>query len=85
MAHTDFLTSVLNRRGMMQRLEIEGNRLGRSGQAMGILIVDIDYFKRINDTRGHAVGDYALREVASMLRESVRTYDAVARWGGKNS
>lgn len=83
MAHTDFLTGVLNRRGMMQRLEIEGNRLGRSGQAMGILIVDIDYFKRINDTRGHAVGDYALREVASMLRESVRTYDAVARWGGE--
>ncbi|MCK6391959.1 MAG: diguanylate cyclase [Azonexus sp.] len=83
MAHTDFLTAVLNRRGMMQRLAVEQNRLGRSGEAMGILIVDIDHFKRINDTRGHAVGDFALVEVAKMLRESVRTYDAVARWGGE--
>jgi len=83
MAHTDFLTGTLNRRGMMARLECERNRLSRSGGKMGVLIVDIDFFKRVNDTWGHAVGDQALVSVARILRDSVRDYDGVARWGGE--
>lgn len=83
MAHTDFLTGTLNRRGMMARLDSERNRLSRSGGKMGVLIVDVDFFKRINDTWGHAVGDQALIGVARLLRDSVRAYDGVARWGGE--
>ena len=83
MANSDFLTTLLNRRGMLARLESECNRLSRSGGQIGVLIVDVDLFKRINDTWGHLVGDQALAAVASILRDSVRAYDAVARWGGE--
>ncbi|WP_153146126.1 diguanylate cyclase [Dechloromonas sp. H13] len=83
MAQTDFLTGVMNRRGMMSRLEVERNRLARAGTLMGLLIVDVDYFKAINDTHGHAVGDQALVAVAGMLQHMVRDYDLLARWGGE--
>jgi diguanylate cyclase (GGDEF)-like protein len=83
MAHTDFLTELLNRRGMLSHMASEQNRLSRSGGQMAVLIIDIDLFKRINDTWGHAVGDQALSAVASILREAIRTYDSVARWGGE--
>ena len=83
MAHTDFLTGCLNRRGMVLRLEMEMNRLARQKQKIGLLIVDVDLFKRINDTWGHAIGDRALVAVAEILRNNVRTYDACARWGGE--
>ena len=83
MAHTDFLTGLLNRRGIVQRMENERNRLARSGGKLGVLIIDLDLFKRINDTWGHLVGDRALIEVASVLKDSVRAYDGVARWGGE--
>ncbi len=83
MAHTDFLTGLLNRRGILVRMEAERNRLARSGGKMGVLIVDIDLFKRVNDTWGHAVGDLALVGVARVLKDSVRAYDGVARWGGE--
>ncbi len=83
MAETDFLTGALNRRGMMLRLDGERNRLARGGKFVGLLLVDIDHFKAINDTHGHAVGDRALVAVAAMLQEMVRDYDLVARWGGE--
>ena len=83
MAHSDFLTGLLNRRGIVLRMEVERKRLARSGGKIGVLIVDLDLFKRINDTWGHAVGDLALVEVARVLKDSVRAYDAVARWGGE--
>lgn len=83
MAYTDFLTGQLNRRGMMVRLDMERNRLARQGQRMGLLIVDIDFFKRINDHHGHQIGDRVIVEVAAILRDSVRDYDACARWGGE--
>lgn len=83
MAHSDFLTGLLNRRGVMVRMETERKRLVRSGGKLGVLIVDLDLFKRINDNWGHAVGDLALVEIARVLKDSVRTYDGVARWGGE--
>jgi diguanylate cyclase (GGDEF)-like protein len=83
MAHSDFLTGLLNRRGVMVRMETERKRLARSGGKLGVLIVDLDLFKRINDNWGHAVGDLALVEIARVLKDSVRTYDGVARWGGE--
>lgn len=83
MAYTDYLTGCLNRRGMMARLEVEKNRLGRLQQQLGILLIDLDHFKQVNDQRGHAAGDVVLAGVAAILRDKVRTYDAVARWGGE--
>lgn len=82
-AHTDFLTGVMNRRGMLQRLEAERNRLSHTGGFLALMIVDVDYFKRINDTWGHAVGDRALVAIAGVLQSTVRDYDLVARWGGE--
>lgn len=82
-AHTDFLTGCLNRRGMMTQLANEKSRLSRLQQKLGVLIVDVDHFKLINDRWGHTAGDVVLTNLAAVLKENVRTYDAVARWGGE--
>lgn len=82
-AHTDFLTGVMNRRGVLLRLEAERNRLAHTGGLLAVMLVDVDHFKRINDTWGHAVGDRALLAVARVLQATVRDYDLVARWGGE--
>ncbi len=82
-AHTDFLTGVMNRRGMLLRLEAERHRLAHTGGFLALMLVDVDRFKQINDTWGHALGDQALIAVASVLQNSVRDYDLVARWGGE--
>lgn len=82
-AHTDFLTGVMNRRGILLRLEAERNRLSHTGGLLAVMLVDVDHFKRINDTWGHAVGDRALVAVARVLQATVRDYDLVARWGGE--
>jgi diguanylate cyclase (GGDEF)-like protein len=83
MAHTDFLTACLNRRGMMARLASEKSRLSRQQQNFGVLLLDVDHFKLVNDRWGHAAGDTVLAGLGGVLRENVRTYDAVARWGGE--
>jgi diguanylate cyclase (GGDEF)-like protein len=82
-AYTDFLTGAMNRRGVLQRLEKERNRLAHTGGLLAVMIIDVDHFKRINDTWGHGVGDQALIAVASLLQTTVRDYDLVARWGGE--
>ena len=78
----DPLTGLLNRRGMLEQLEM---RL-QSGTARlrrpGILWLDVDYFKEINDQRGHATGDVALKTVAALIQRCVGPEDAVSRWGG---
>jgi len=83
LSEIDPLTGLLNRRGMMERFEIEFSRQARQGGSMGLLLLDLDYFKRINDTYGHAAGDLALCEAAKVLQSSKRGYDHVARWGGE--
>src|SRR4051812_4462045 len=82
-AQADFLTGLLNRRGMGERIEIEKNRLAREGAKLGMLILDLDHFKQINDTHGHDVGDQALVQIARTIRAAMRSYDLCSRWGGE--
>ncbi|MET1076906.1 MAG: EAL domain-containing protein [Pseudomonas sp.] len=81
-AVTDALTGLLNRRGFHQALESALARVDRSGKRMAILYLDLDGFKRINDSLGHAAGDQVLRQVAELLKTSLRPYDILARMGG---
>ncbi|MBI1180076.1 MAG: diguanylate cyclase [Alphaproteobacteria bacterium] len=82
LAHVDPLTEVFNRRGFIQAVEAERNRASRSGQTLGLLLIDIDHFKAVNDTSGHSAGDKELAELAHRLRAGLRSYDICARWGG---
>ena len=83
LAHTDPLTQVLNRRALTVRLSSEMERAKRYESVITLLMLDLDHFKGINDTSGHLVGDDVLREVAALLKESVRSVDLVARYGGE--
>jgi diguanylate cyclase (GGDEF)-like protein len=83
LAYADYLTGLLNRRGMIDRIGIEKNRLAREGGRLGVLVIDIDDFKSINDRYGHGVGDQALVRCANTLRDVMRSYDLCARWGGE--
>jgi diguanylate cyclase (GGDEF)-like protein len=83
LATTDPVTLVLNRRAFADRLRVEMDRSRRFGAALSILLIDIDHFKRVNDTAGHLAGDSVLREIAREIGEAVRTVDIVARYGGE--
>jgi len=78
----DPLTGLPNRELLMDRLSVALARLGRQGTAVGVLFIDLDGFKQINDEHGHAVGDELLVSIASRLRREVRDGDTVARYGG---
>jgi diguanylate cyclase (GGDEF)-like protein len=80
---TDPLTGVANRRHLDDRLAVELSRQVRYGQPLSVILTDIDWFKRVNDTYGHAKGDTVLKAFADHLRESLRTSDFVARYGGE--
>jgi diguanylate cyclase (GGDEF)-like protein len=79
-AWQDELTGVANRRHLMQW---SAAALAKQQQAMGVLLLDIDHFKSVNDRYGHAAGDEALRVVAQVLRNSIRPGDTVGRYGGE--
>lgn len=82
-ATTDELTRIANRRAVVARLETELARAKRDGQMLGVVMFDIDFFKRVNDDHGHATGDAVLAEVAHTLASTVREYDLVGRFGGE--
>ena len=83
-ALTDQLTRLPNRRAASTRLEeLMNESVGKNGRIGAVALVDIDRFKSINDTYGHAVGDDVLRFIGSSLRTSLREQDFVARWGGE--
>lgn len=82
LAKTDPLTELLNRRGMSERLAADISRCRRTHGHIGLLWLDVDLFKTINDQHGHATGDAALKAVADAIRSLLRPYDSVARWGG---
>ncbi len=83
LATTDSLTGLHNRRFLEQSLEFELARAQRAEHPFCLLMIDIDHFKRVNDSWGHAVGDRVLVKLADIMRENLRTTDLRARWGGE--
>jgi two-component system, cell cycle response regulator len=79
----DFLTKLLNRSEILAALDRELARGGREAKPTTIILGDIDHFKRVNDTLGHAAGDEVLKEVAKRLKADLRPYDVVGRYGGE--
>jgi len=82
-ALTDALTDLPNRRFAMERLEQEWALTQRGERALSCMMLDIDHFKKINDTFGHQLGDEALKQVADALRKTARAQDVVCRYGGE--
>lgn len=82
-AEHDDLTGLWNHRIIVERLRIEVDRSRREGLPLSIILVDLDFFKRINDTFGHPAGDAALKEASAIFQRMVRTYDWVGRYGGE--
>jgi diguanylate cyclase (GGDEF)-like protein len=83
LSQTDQLTGLANRRVMMHRLHEEHARYKRSGHRYSVIMLDLDFFKKVNDTHGHGVGDQVLCGVAEILRSGLRNTDTVARMGGE--
>ena len=79
----DGLTGVWNRKSILSILDRELLRAGRDHHPVGLIMIDVDHFKVINDTRGHAAGDTVLRIIASGIAAMVRPYDSVGRYGGE--
>jgi diguanylate cyclase (GGDEF)-like protein len=82
-AFTDFLTGLKTRGYFEQQLELEIKRAVRRGEQFAVLMIDIDWFKQLNDRYGHHIGDQVLRDVASLLMKDMREVDTVARYGGE--
>lgn len=83
MAHEDYLTGALNRRGMDEALEREFSRADRTNADICIAMMDIDHFKKLNDTLGHDTGDVALAHLAKVTKSTLRPTDVLARYGGE--
>jgi diguanylate cyclase (GGDEF)-like protein len=83
LSRTDSLTKLINRRHLMEVLEVEFLRADRYETPLSFMMADIDHFKHLNDTYGHAVGDEALAIVAQTLRDALRQHDIVGRYGGE--
>ena len=82
LARVDALTGLKNRRGLDEVIAASIQKSQRENKGFGLIWLDIDYFKAINDSRGHQAGDEILRNVAQWLKTSVRPYDHPGRWGG---
>ena len=83
LAMFDGLTKLMNRTAIMGFLARETERAAREGQSVGIVLLDLDHFKQVNDTYGHAAGDIVLKEAARRMKNSMRAYDEVGRYGGE--
>ncbi len=79
----DALTGLFSRLHGQERLDLEHQRAQRSGRAFGVVLIDLDHFKQINDRHGHQVGDEVLASFAQAAREVLRDTDVIARWGGE--
>lgn len=79
----DPLTGLYNRRFMQESLERELTQAERTGNKVGIIMLDIDHFKNFNDTHGHAAGDTVLQNVSNFLQDTIRSFDIVCRYGGE--
>ena len=83
LADTDFLTGLMNRRAFLAVADDAMNFCRRYKRSMATLMIDIDHFKKINDTHGHAAGDDAIKAIAEIIGQSIRTTDKAARFGGE--
>lgn len=82
-ARTDFLTKLINRRAMHRILQSEMARVERTGGVFSLILVDIDFFKNVNDQFGHDIGDNVLIALSRVFEKSTREQDMVSRWGGE--
>lgn len=82
-SHTDYLTKLFNRRGLLNALLPVSHLAQRNGYFVGVLMIDIDHFKRINDACGHQAGDRVLEKVAALIKSRMRASDLVGRYGGE--
>lgn len=83
LAHSDSLTGLLNRGAFEVMLSRDLRRCHRAGTTLGVMLIDLDYFKQVNDSFGHAVGDRVLRRVSGALAVRIRPTDVLARYGGE--
>ena len=83
LSNTDHLTGLFNRRFLMEALDKEVQRARRKDGQVALLMLDIDHFKRVNDTHGHLQGDVVLQKVALHIQKELRSYDTAARYGGE--
>lgn len=79
----DSLTQVLNRSEIFEKLNLEFIRHSRNNDEFGIILLDIDFFKKINDTFGHQFGDFVLKQTAEIIKNNCRSYDYIGRYGGE--
>ena len=79
----DSLTGTFNRQCILEKLEAEFERVKRLNNELSVIMSDIDYFKRINDSYGHLIGDEVLKHVGNILNKQIRKYDSVGRYGGE--
>ncbi len=82
-ATTDPLTEINNRMSFNRQLQLETDKVNRYGQALALILFDVDHFKKINDHHGHLVGDQVLKELARTVKQQIREVDFFARWGGE--
>lgn len=83
LATTDSLTQIANRYGLMKRLDGEINRSQRFNETFSVVMLDVDFFKKVNDQYGHDVGDYVLQELSLLISEELRVVDLFGRFGGE--
>ncbi len=83
LATIDALTGLNNRRAILRRLDEEIKHASRYGEELGLLMLDIDYFKRVNDQYGHLTGDDVLEKVATLVQQNIRGTDTAGRYGGE--
>ena len=79
----DGLTGLLNHKSFLKRFKEELSRANRFNQDLGLIVLDLDKFKSINDTYGHLYGDFVLKQVSNIISDNVRTIDVVGRYGGE--
>ncbi|HNV23607.1 MAG TPA: GGDEF domain-containing protein, partial [Candidatus Omnitrophota bacterium] len=83
LAQIDPLTSLSNRRDILKRLGQEMKKAKKFGEELSVAVMDVDYFKEINDRYGHQTGDAVLRNLAALLRQNLRPTDCIGRYGGE--
>jgi diguanylate cyclase (GGDEF)-like protein len=79
----DALTGIYNRGAILEHMEAQLARAQRQNKALGVIMLDVDHFKQINDTHGHHAGDAVLRTIADRMKECLREYDYIGRYGGE--